>query len=179
MKLMELLNDESEQMIDDAVVALRRARLKHYEEKDETTIRARVATLYRHTVESIGRRDLTNLVRYADAISRIRYEEGFGLRELQTAFNVLEEAIWRRVLKCVDDEEIIDALGLVSTALGVGKDRLACSYLEHARGIPPASLDQRALFSGTENRHPVEERVVRGRDHPGQGTNRSARSCEA
>ncbi|MBI4880189.1 MAG: hypothetical protein HY812_11100 [Planctomycetes bacterium] len=150
MKLMELLTAEAAGIVEDALTALQRAHVKGYEKAGAAVTRERLARLYELTVESVERRNLTALARHAEDVARARRAAGYDLREVQTAFNVLEEVIWKRILAKVDPAEVAEALGLVSTVLGAGKDRLACAYLGQAAGAGAPSLDQRALFSGTD-----------------------------
>ena len=77
-----------------------------------------------------------------------RYTAGFDLWEVQTAFNVLEEAIWVRVFKSVPPDALAEALGLVSTVLGAGKDTLARKYVSLASKTKAPSLNLQSLFSG-------------------------------
>jgi ribulose 1,5-bisphosphate synthetase/thiazole synthase len=66
-----------------------------------------------------------------------------------TAFNVLEEALWRRTIAEATPAQLVDAIGMISTVLGAGKSSLSCAYVALAsRGRVP-SLDLTALFRGT------------------------------
>ena len=72
-----------------------------------------------------------------------------AIGEVQTAFNVLEESMWRHVVAEVPTDELVESLGLLSTVLGVGKDVLARTYVSLASHEHVTSLDLRALFEGT------------------------------
>ena len=102
-------------------------------------------------VESV-RVEVISLDAYAREIARQRFGEGVGLQEVQTAINILEEAVWRRVVKEVRPDGLAEALGLVSTVLGVCKDTLASSYVGLATRRHAGTLDLTALFRGTQNR---------------------------
>ena len=82
-------------------------------------------------------------------IATERFHAGYDLAEIQTAFNALEEATWMRVLQRLDASELAEALGLISTVLGAGKDALARAYVSLAADTNVESLDLRALFAGT------------------------------
>jgi hypothetical protein len=89
-------------------------------------------------------------VAHATHVARKRFESGVDLADVQTAFNVLEEAIWAHALRELPREELAQALGLVATALGLGKDALGRAYVALAsRGAVP-SLDLGELFKGTQ-----------------------------
>ena len=67
---------------------------------------------------------------------------------MQTAFNVLEETIWAKVIEAVAPGDLAEALGLVGTVLGAGRDALACTYVSLATHQHVPSLDMSALFRG-------------------------------
>ena len=69
---------------------------------------------------------------------------------MQTAFNALEEATWARMLAALEASQLAEALGLVTTVLGAGKDALARRYVSLAARAHAPSLDLRRLFAGTE-----------------------------
>ena len=73
---------------------------------------------------------------------------GFGIAEVQSAFNVLEEAIWHLVLAELPADELLESAGLVGTILGAGKDVLARAWVSLATSQHVPSLDLTALFEG-------------------------------
>jgi hypothetical protein len=90
------------------------------------------------------------MIEYAQGVARERYKDGFGLEEVHTAFNVLEEVIWRRITAGMDPSQYPEAFGLVSTVLGAGKQELAIEYVALvSRSRDVHSLDLSALFKGT------------------------------
>ncbi len=150
MNLIQLFQERSNDIIADAEKALARAHLKNYEAAGPKRVRLRIDTLYEHTVRSIEERNLTPMRAYAEAIARRRFESGFDLSEVQTAFNVVEEAIWLRIMKELPPAQLGGALGLVSTVLGAGKDVLARTYVSLASKNKAPSIDAQSLFVGTE-----------------------------
>jgi hypothetical protein len=90
------------------------------------------------------------MVAHADSIARERFNAGYDLWEVQTAFNVLEEAIWLRLMKELPPAELPEALGLVSTILGIGKDTLARRYVSLAAKTKVTSLNLQSLFTGID-----------------------------
>ena len=105
--------------------------------------------LFDLTRETMLTRNAEAMVGYAGRIAEERFTAGFDLLEVQTAFNVLEEAIWSRVLKAMDPAEFAQAIGLVSTVLGLGKDALARAYVSQAAQVKAPAIDYKALFRGT------------------------------
>lgn len=150
MPLAELLLLRREAILDAADAALARSHLVHYEAAGAAARRQRLAELYDLVERAVAERNLTPLLAHAEQIARERFEAGFDLMEVQAAFNVLEEQIWRRIVQEVPPAELAETLGLIGTALGAGKDRLAAAYVALASRVRTPSLDLRRLFGGTE-----------------------------
>lgn len=138
-------------IVEDAEAALARSHARHYEAAGEAEVRRRLERLFDHLLDGLRDRDLGPMIAYAQSLAEERFEAGYDLVEVQTAFNALEEASWRRVLADLDPSEFADALGLVSTLLGAGKDALARRYVSLAADTHAPSLDVRALFAGTDS----------------------------
>ncbi|HEY5876861.1 MAG TPA: hypothetical protein VIT64_16250 [Ilumatobacteraceae bacterium] len=143
-----LLEREAGAIVDDAAAALERSHLAHYEEAGTDERRRRVQSLFDVVLTSLRQRDLVPIHGYAEAVARERFEAGVSIAELQTAFNVLEEALWQRVVSATDAGDLADAIGVVATVLGAGKDSLARTYVELATARHVPSLDLTALFRG-------------------------------
>ena len=125
MDINQLLHEQSNDILSDAEAAIARARLAHYEKSGAEHTHQRLKALYTLTARAVKEKNLGPMVAHAETIARERFEAGFDLSEVQTAFNVLEEAIWVRILKNILPNELAEALGLISTVLGAGKDALA------------------------------------------------------
>jgi len=150
MHLIELLQDHSDDILTQAEQSLRRAHLHHYERDSDEKNRERLNKLYLLSVRCIAERNVGPMIAYAQHIGEKRFAMGFDLFEVQTAFNVLEECIWRTILKELEPSELAEGLGLVSTVIGAGKDALARAYVSMATKSHAASMDLRSIFSGTE-----------------------------
>jgi hypothetical protein len=109
----------------------------------------RVQTLYDLVVKCVRERNLTPMRVSAKAVAAERFASGFDLWEVQTAVNVLEEAIWLRILKELQPSQFAEALGLVSTVLGASKDTLARTYIGLVSKTHAPSLNMQSLFAGT------------------------------
>jgi urease accessory protein UreF len=149
MELLELLETARSELVGAAAEALAHARLTHYElDADQT--RERLATLYDLTVECVRQRNLDPMTKHAHELARDRHRMGYDLHEVQTAFNVLEEVIWKRITAELTPQQYPEAFGLTSTVLGAGKEALAVEYVTLAgRGRKPETLDLSALFTST------------------------------
>ena len=149
MTLNELLHDTSHDILADAQASIARAQLAHYKQSGDEHTHQRLKALYTLTARAVKEKNLGPMIAHAETIARERFEAGFDLSEVQTAFNVLEEAIWMRILKDVPTSELAEALGLISTVLGAGKDALARTYVTLSSKSKAPSLNLQSLFAGT------------------------------
>jgi hypothetical protein len=151
MDLDRVLVDARPQVLDEAYAALQRSHVTHYEAAGERFTRERLAHLFALVVDAIRDRDLAAISAYCEQIAVERFDAGFDISEVQTAFNALEEAMWRRVVSASPEGDLAEAIGLLSTVIGFGKDALARRYVSLAcrRHVP--SLDLSALFQGTSS----------------------------
>jgi hypothetical protein len=150
MELIPLLDQREIAILADAVEAMKRAHLRHYEEAGPEAVHSRLRALYEAMRECVRTRHLAPIEAHAEAVARDRHHMGFGIGEVQTAFNVLEEAVWHRVVVEVEPARLAESLALVGTALGAGKDRLAQVWVSLATRTQAPALDVAALFRGTE-----------------------------
>lgn len=151
MTVENLLAQHRAEVLDEAMAGLSRSHPAHYERSGEEFTRERLAELFDIVVTALRDRQLEPVARYGEAVAEQRFETGFGIAEVQTAFNVMEEAIWRRVVAAVRPDELAEALGLVGTVLGFAKDALARRYVSLASERHVPSLDLTTLFTGGEN----------------------------
>ena len=147
-ELTDLLAAEADTIVQDAVDSLRRSHMKHYDAAGDEYSHDALRRLFDIVVECVRCRRLAPISAYFEQVAQRRYDSGFGLHEVQTAVNALEEAIWRRVMEHFSAGSRAEALTLVSTVLGKGKDTLAQRYVELAtkRKAPP--LDLSGYFKG-------------------------------
>ncbi len=148
MDLQQLLHDRKPAIIHRALEAMEGARLSHYRALGAEETRQLVTALYETTRDTVATRQAGPMLEHADRIAAERHAAGFDLLEVQIAYNALEESIWKEVLDELDGAEQAQALGLISTALGIGKDALARGFLARATKTRAPSLDLRALFQG-------------------------------
>lgn len=146
----ELLTRHREEILVEAETGLRRAHTRHYESAGHEAVRERLESLYGYLVGALERRDLGPILAYAEQIAEERFNAGYDLAEVQTAFNALEEAAWSRVFAELEPSQFAESLGLVSTVLGTAKDALARRYVSLATNAHAPSLDLEALFAGTD-----------------------------
>jgi hypothetical protein len=150
MPVEDLLTQERSDVLEEAYGALERLHAVHYEQSGEEFTRERLAELFDLVVTALRDRELEQVSHYCEAIAEQRFQAGFGISEVQTAFNVVEEAMWRHVVAGVPPDELAEAVGLLGTILGFGKDALARTYVSLASHRRVPSLDLSAMFAGTE-----------------------------
>lgn len=148
MELLPYLQQNAAAIVDEAAGKVGRAAAPHYAAGGPERTRAQLKALLDRVILSLAEKSLLPVVEHSQAIARERFAAGFDLAEVQVAFNVLEEVVWARVLQAFPPGGFAQALGLVGTVLGAGKDALARSYVELASKGHAPSLDLRALFQG-------------------------------
>lgn len=148
MDLEALLLEAETGLLDEAYASLHSRHVTHYELAGETFTRQRLANLFSLVVASIRTHDLAAMSAFAEGVATERFDHGFDISEVQMAFNSLEEAMWKRVVSAKDPCDLAEAIGMLSTVLGYGKDVVARKYLSLAckRHVP--SLDLTSLFAG-------------------------------
>jgi len=148
MNLDALLLESEQGVLDEAYSALHRRHVTHYEQAGETFTRQSLADLFGLVLTTVRSRDLAMMSAYAEGLAVERFNDGYDISEVQMAFNSLEEALWRRVVSAEPPDDLAEAIGLLTTVLGYGKDALARKYLSLASKRHVPSLDLSALFAG-------------------------------
>lgn len=148
-KVAEFLGSRTEEILANATAHVTRSHLPHYEQAGEAVARERLGALLLLVVRCAEERRLAPVLDHAVRLAEERHAAGFDLGEVQTAINVLEEAIWRAVLAEMPAAEQGEALGVVGTILGAAKDKLACTYVSLVAKQPTRTLDLGKLFHGT------------------------------
>jgi hypothetical protein len=140
MELAELLREVADDLVNDVLAQVQQARLAHYEAEGVPAARARLSALLDETLRCLEEGRADPIIEWATRVGRERFSAGYDLFEVQTSINVLEEALWRRVLSSLGPEELAHALGLVNAILGMAKDKIARTYvaLSAQRAAPRA-----------------------------------------
>lgn len=148
MKLHEILVNNQTDIINEAFYSLERSHLKHYDTSRADENWQRLAKLFDLTLNGVKTKSLVDMVTYSEKIARERYESGFNLHEVHSAYNVLEETIWKVIVKEIDSADLAESLGLISTILGTGKESLALTYVSLSGKQRVNSLNLSQLFRG-------------------------------
>lgn len=150
MKVIDLLEKNRERIVGEAAEFVSKCHLKHYEEGGEEVVHQRLTRLFDLAVSCAKAKDAVPMLEWGKAAALERFSAGFDLQEVQTAVNALEAALWQRILAELDPADFAEAIGVVSTVLGMGKDALAREFVALAARREPVSLDLSQLFAGTE-----------------------------
>lgn len=146
MELKEILKTQSSEILQNALQSLNCAHLKSYDGSTEDENKKRLLNLLSLTQQCVNEKKLLPMKEYASQIARERFNAGFDLHEVHSAFNAIEEEIWNRITKNVEPENLGEALGLISTVLGAGKEELALTYVALASKSKTTTLDLSKLF---------------------------------
>jgi methylmalonyl-CoA decarboxylase len=132
-----VLATAQERVVAEAAAALeRRDQTPHREPSAER--RRYLRDLFGLVVRCVQEGDAGPIIASSQQIATNRFDAGFGIAEIQATFNVLEEVLWREVVAILAGDQRIEALRLVHTILGAGKDALARTYVALAsRGAGP------------------------------------------
>ena len=146
MDLKELLIKQSSEILENAIQSLNCAHLKSYKKSSGGENKKRLLNLLTLTQQCVIDKKLLPMKEYAAQIAKERFDAGFDLHEVHTAFNALEEELWNRVTKQIAPENLGEALGLISTVLGAGKEELALTYVALASKTRTQTLNLTELF---------------------------------
>jgi hypothetical protein len=146
MDLKELLKTQSSEILEGALQSLNCAHLKSYSKSSPGENKKKLLNLLTLTQQCVVEKKLIPMKEYAAQIAKERFDAGFDLHEVHTAFNALEEELWNRVTKNIAPDNLGEALGLISTVLGAGKEELALTYVSLASKTRTQTLNLTELF---------------------------------
>jgi hypothetical protein len=150
MSLLKFLQSDKIEIINEALSDLERSRLKHYTESNKETNEERLRNFYDILIKCVESKSLVEICDYCEELANKRFNSGFDLYEVQSTINVLEEIIWKKIIKYLPPSEYERALGMITTVLGAGKDSLACKYVSLASQCKKPTLDLSELFNSKE-----------------------------
>jgi len=148
MDIINLLENNKEQIVEEAFETISPVKLQGYTKVGEERTKNKLRKLLEQTIICIKEKTLIPMLQYTEGMAQERYSAGYDLYEVQTAINSLEESIWKRIFKEIKPEDYSEALGMTSTVLGAGKDNLARTYVSLAAKQKSTSLNLQELFKG-------------------------------
>ncbi|HUJ64402.1 MAG TPA: hypothetical protein VLX59_02625, partial [Acidimicrobiales bacterium] len=147
-------------IVDDAVDALPLLQLPHYERLDTEAFRERVRVLYGLILECLDHGTLEPISRHGEVIAEERLASGFDLGEVQTAFNLLEEAVWQVAIAHLPAHRHASARSRIDRVLAAGKDGLARGWVATTAGKTTARSNEllATLVESMASMHPTVPR---------------------
>jgi hypothetical protein len=151
MNLAELIREKADILVNGAVAELHQARLQHYEEEGIQAAKERLTTLLDETLSCLDARRADPIIDWATRVGHERFAAGYDLFEVQTAINVLEEALWKRILSSVGPDDLAHALGLINAILSTAKDTLARTYVSLATNKETPQMNTKELWNDPDS----------------------------
>ena len=125
MEMSAVLASAEDRLVDEVVAALGRRCHARYVASGQEERRRYVRDLFELVVRCVHEGHVEPII----ASSQQAAAAGFDIAEVQGAFNVLEEVLWREVAAVLADDQRIEALRQLNAVLGAGKDALARTYV--------------------------------------------------
>jgi methylmalonyl-CoA decarboxylase len=128
-----VLASAADRVVDDAVAALERHHQTHHQTHHQASTpeerRRYLRDLFGLVVQCAHEGHAEPIIASSQQIAADRAAAGFDIAETQGTFNVLEEVLWRHIANAFAGDQRIEALRVVNTFLGAGKDALARTYV--------------------------------------------------
>jgi hypothetical protein len=128
MTLLELLYNKPDLILLDSTDNLVRAQLQHYKQLNPEKIRSRFLRLFQAVEKCVEVNSCTEIINFMEKVSDERFDSGYEIHEVQTAINILEESLWRKISDFVDGDKQVAAMKLVTCILAKAKEELASEY---------------------------------------------------
>jgi len=149
--LVRLLKEKNNEVIVEAMEAIKRSHLRHNGAERPKKTEQLLKKLYALTLKSVEEKNVAPMIEYIEKIPRERFSHGYDIYEVQSAINILEEIIWSQILSKLPPIAYADALGMISTILGIGKDTMARTYISLASKKMTPYINYKVLFEGIES----------------------------
>jgi methylmalonyl-CoA decarboxylase len=129
-----VLASAEDRVIDDAVAVLAQRDQARHRSAGPDGRRREVRQLFRLVLRCVRAGRAGPIVKPCEQIAAHCYAAGIDLSEGQGAFNVLAEVAWRHLAGALAGDQLVEALGLLNTIVGAGKDAMARTYVALATG---------------------------------------------
>ena len=150
-----VLASTEDRVIDEAVAVLaQRAQARQSPCPDER--RRDVRQLFLLVLPCMHAGRIEPVIRPSEQIAAHCYAAGIDLTEVQEAFNVLTEVLWRHLADALGGEQLVQALGLLNAIVGAGKDAMARIYVALATRDRNGQDEQPAGDSSTAGAAPED-----------------------
>jgi methylmalonyl-CoA decarboxylase len=123
-----VLASAEDRVIDEAVDCL-----AHSDQARQSPIpdgrRREVRQLFRLVLRCVRAGRAKPIIRPSEQIAAHCYAAGIDLAEVQRSLTVLAEVLWHQLAEALADEQLVQALGLLTAITGAGKDAMARTYV--------------------------------------------------
>jgi methylmalonyl-CoA decarboxylase len=143
METSEVIAGAEEQVVDEAVAELEPRHTSDQTSSPEMRHR-HLRDLFRLVVKCVQEGSAEPIIASCQQLAADRFAAGFDISEVQGEFNVLEEVLWRVVAEHLAGDQRIEALELLNTVFGAGRDALARTYVALAGSRNPSKDEQPA-----------------------------------
>jgi methylmalonyl-CoA decarboxylase len=144
METSAVLASAQDRVVSEVVASLVRRDQENHHASSPEQRRRDVRHLFELVLRCVHEGSAESIIAPSEQIAADRFAGGADLAEVQGAFNILEEALWRHVAGTFAGDQRVEALGLVNAALGAGKDALARTYVALASRAGSALSQQPA-----------------------------------
>jgi hypothetical protein len=148
MELIEALEGRSEALVDDAVALLEHRLVPPFKHVEPEVLKERLGKSMQTLIQALRERHPLPALEHGKRVAHARFNAGYQLEEIQTAFNALEETIWQFCVDEVDREQLAEGLVMVAHVVGAIKDQLGRTYVELASHHRAPSINTSRLFAG-------------------------------
>jgi len=118
-----------DRVIDEAVTALAQRDQARDGSPGPDERRRDVRQLFRLVLHCVHAGRAEPIIRPSEQIAAHCYAAGIDHAEVQGAFTVLAEVLWRHLADALTGEQLVQALGLLNAIAGAGKDAMARTYV--------------------------------------------------
>ena len=129
METSEVLASAQDRLVGEVVASLERRDQAHHDASSPDQRRRDAQHLFEVVLRCVREGDAEPIITPSEQIAADRFAAGADLAEAQEAFSILEEVLWRHVAATFAGDQRVEALRLVNTVLGAGKDALARTYV--------------------------------------------------
>ena len=127
METSEVLASARDRLVDQAVLELEQRHTHSVPSGPEA--RRHLRDLFELVVQCVRDGGADAIIASAQQLAVDRFVAGFDIGDVQGEFNVLEEVLWREMADTLRGDQRIEALELLNTILGSGRDTLARTYV--------------------------------------------------
>jgi methylmalonyl-CoA decarboxylase len=132
METSAVLASAEDRVVDEAAAALERRDQADHQASSAEERRRYVRHLFGLVVQCAHEGHAEPIIASSQQVAAHRFVAGSDITEIQGTFNVLEEALWRHIASTMAGDQRIEALRLVNTILGAGRDAAARTYVDLA-----------------------------------------------